>query len=96
MKKGFKKIMPIIMKVDDVVAPFSIEMRTRDSVIIGGVGRVLESTRECVRLALRNGECLELRGVCLGCTSFGSCSIEIRGSLRYLSFDGGKTDEKNI
>jgi len=96
MKKGFKSIMPAIMKVEDVVSPFSIEMRSRDSVIICGVARVLESTRECVHLRMRNGESLELRGVSLCCTSFGNCSVEVRGILRNIAFCGGISDETNI
>ena len=64
-----------------------IELRGRNSVSIGGGGRILLYTPEEIRIELKRG-CVSIVGKRLGCTSYHAGSVGIDGYICEIRFEG--------
>lgn len=73
-------------------SPFILEMRSRHSLLLSGVRRVLLSTGENVRLVTDAGERFEVGGKGLRCAVFSDRTVEIVGEVRTIGIGG--EDEK--
>lgn len=70
------------------LSPFFLEMRSRRSVLISGIKRVLRSDGERVCLLTDVGERLEIEGSGVSCTVFCDRTVEIVGAVRSIGIGG--------
>ena len=75
------------------LSPFILEMRSRRSLLLSGVRRVLLSTRETVRLLTDAGERFEVGGRGLRCAVFSDRTVEVVGEVRTIGI-GGEDEKK--
>ena len=69
-------------------SPFFLEMRSRRSLLISGIKRVLHSDGERVCLLTDAGERLEIEGFGMSCTVFCDRTVEIVGAVRSIGIGG--------